>query len=154
MSTSDPAAVVTSLNRPLGPCIEGEPKGKSFGQTVAEARRTLFEAARHPQQASTLTPGRRSVFDAFKKARKDIDAKARQNAGTPVAARDPCRGAELLSSRPRPRGPGRAEQIPTQVPGAELVFPGEAARPIEAPQPTNPPKRGLFGLSVQVRDSG
>ena len=155
MNTADPAAVVTSLSssrtRSLSP--DGEPKGKSFGQTVAEARRTLIEAARHPQQATTLTPGRRSVFDAFMKARKDIDARARQNPGTPRPSRDSA--VEPSSYVPASsKGPGQAELIPTQVPGADLSSPGEAARPIEAPQSTNPSKRGLFGLLFKSRDSG
>jgi hypothetical protein len=155
MNTTDPAAVVTSLSatrtQSLSP--EGEPKDKSFGHTVAEARRTLFEAARHPQQATTLTPGRRSVFDAFIKARKDIDAKARQNPGVSGPSRDSA--VEPSSYVPTsPNGPGQADLVPTQVPGAEASSPGEAPKPIEAPQPTNPSKRGLFGLLIKSRDSG
>ena len=155
MNTTDPAAVVTSLNisRTGALSPEDESRGKSFGQTVTEARRTLFEAARHPQQATTLTPGRRSVFDAFMKARKDIDARARQNPGASGPSRDPA--VEPSSFVPASRnGAGQAELIPTQVPGADLSSPGQAASPIETPQPTNPTKRGLFGLLLKSRDSG
>ena len=155
MNTADPAAIVTSLSSRSIPSLSpgGEPQGKSFGQTVAEARRTLFEAARHPQQPTTLSPGRRSVFDAFMKARKDIDARARQAPSVPGLSRD--FAVEPSSYVPAsPRWPGQAELIPTQVPDAEHTSPGEAARPIEAPQPTNPSKRGLFGLLIKSRDSG
>ena len=154
MNTSDPAAVVTSLSAGGARSLSSEvdPRGKSFGQTVAEARRTLFEAARHPQQASTLTPGRRSVFDALKKARKDIDGRARQTPGNPGPARDPA--VEPSSYRPaspeRGVGPSRFRHRHPARP----FTPAEAPRPIEAPRPTNPPKRGLFEMLMRSCDSG
>jgi hypothetical protein len=154
MNTTDSAAVVASLsstrNQKLSP--EGEPGAKTFGQTVADARRTLFEASRHPQQQTMLTPGRRSVFDAFVKARKDIDAKAHQGPGVAGTYRDPAvqPSAFVVDSS---KGPGQADPIPTQVPGAEVSSPRVNPRSLGTAQPTNPSKRGLFGLLFKPRAS-
>ena len=83
------------------------------------------------------------------KARKDIDARARQNPSVPGPSRDSA--VEPSSYVPgSSKGPGQAELIPSQIPGRA----SRGSAPIEAPQPTNPSKRGLFGLLIKSRDSG
>ena len=127
---------------------------KPFAQTVAEARQTLFEAARHPQDAATLPPGKRSVYQALLKARKDIEGKSRPNPKdpSPSPGRDP--GVTPSTSSPAPASvPGQATSIPAQLPGSEPSAAGESQQQTETetenPQSSSPAKRGLFGLLLK-----
>ncbi|WP_165227178.1 HEAT repeat domain-containing protein [Aquisphaera insulae] len=130
---ADPDAVVTSVRS----AKEG-PRVKTYEQTVAEARRTLVDMAQHPQPRNTLEPGRKSVLDAFAKARRDIDAKSRQPrpAAAPATSAAPTDNAVMPSSYV-PSGTG------TNAPAAGDGFPS-----------SSPAKRGLFGLLVRPRNPG
>src|SRR4051794_8484064 len=119
-NTADPSTRVTSLEAaPTARNKGDEVDRKPFGQTVAEARRTLFEVARNPQPPSTLPSGKRSVYHALVKARQDMDARARQ-----------------LQNQPQPqpyRDPGvvpSSYQVPSTDP---------ASRRDPSPDPTQPP---------------
>ena len=154
-NTADPAAITTSLKHAApGPrTLEEEVQTKPFAQTVAEARQILFETARHPQTATTLPPGKRSVFQALSKARKDVDGKARPNVQTPVPARDP---GVVPSSFVAPQGAqrGSMKQVPDQGSGSALWPYQELQQQTKAPKSPTPPKRGLLELLIKPRDEG
>jgi len=144
MRTTDPEAVAASLQGSQG--IER----KSFNQTVNEARRTLFEAAQTPQQPGTLAPGKRSLYDAFVKARQDVDAKARQNAPAPPEA--PFDAGVVPSSYTPKAERGVIRSTPMQKSVADPSAPKEIPD-LSRPQKTSPAKRGLFGLLIKSRES-
>ncbi len=152
MNTTDTSTVTTSFKaaNPRARTIEEELKTKPFAQTIAEARQTLFEASRYPQAAATLPPGKRSVYHALLKARKDIDGKSRPNPKDPSPGRDP--GVTPSTYSPAPASvPGQANSIPGQVPGSESSPAGESQQQTETenPQSSSPAKRGLFGLLLK-----
>lgn len=101
---------------------------KTFGQSVDEARRTLFELAQAPSAAPDgLPPGRRSVVDALTKARQDVSE---------ATQADPARP---LVPMPRPMSPevAPAAYVPAQ-PVAALPHPPLPVRslpPVVAPRP-------------------
>src|SRR5271166_580038 len=152
MNTADTSTITTSLKvaNPRARTIEEESKTKPFAQTIKEARQTLFEAARYPQASATLPPGKRSVYHALLKARKDIEGKSRPNPKDPSPGRDP--GVAPSTSGPAPASaPGQANSIPGQVPGSEPSASGEIPQQTETenPQSSSPAKRGLFGLLLK-----
>jgi hypothetical protein len=69
--------------RPAPTRFEEELQRKTYAQTVNEARQTLIEVARNPNQSPTLPPGKKSVIDLLRKARHDMDSKARASAPPP-----------------------------------------------------------------------
>ena len=152
MNTTDTSTITTSLKaaNPRARTIEEELKTKPFAQTIAEARQTLFEAARYPQASATLPPGKQSVYHALLKARKDIEGKSRPNPKDPSPGRDP--GVAPSTYGPAPASvPGQANSIPAQVPGSEPSASGESQQQTETenPQSSSPAKRGLFGLLLK-----
>ena len=152
MNTTDTSTITTSLKaaNPRARTIEKELKIKPFAQTIAEARQTLFEASRYPQASATLPPGKRSVYHALLKARKDIEGKSRPNPKDPSPGRDP--GVTPSTYSPAPASvPGQANSIPGQVPGSEPSASGEFPQQTETenPQSSSPAKRGLFGLLLK-----
>jgi hypothetical protein len=150
MNTTDTSTITTSLKaaNPRARTIEGEMKSKPFAQTIAEARQTLFEAARYPQASATLPPGKQSVYHALLKARKDIEGKSRPNPKDPSPGRD--RRVTPSTNGPAPdSAPGQANLIPAQPPGSEPSASGESQQQTENPQSSNPAKRGLFGLLLK-----
>ena len=152
MNTTDTSTITTSLKaaNPRARTIEEELKTKPFAQTIAEARQTLFEASRYPQASATLPPGKRSVYHALLKARKDIEGKSRPNPKDPSPGRDP--GVTPSTYSPAPASvPGQANSIPGQVPGSEPSASGESQQQTETenPQSSSPAKRGLFGLLLK-----
>ncbi|MGO8902281.1 MAG: hypothetical protein ACLQU5_28625 [Isosphaeraceae bacterium] len=152
MNTIDTSTVTTSLKaaNPRVRTIEEELKTKPFAQTIKEARQTLFEAARYPQASATLPPGKRSVYQALLKARKDIEGKSRPNPKDPGPGRDP--GVTPSTYGPAPASaPGQANLIPAQLPGSEPSASGESQQQTETenPQSSSPAKRGLFGLLLK-----
>src|SRR5271166_372100 len=152
MNTTDTSTITTSLEaaNPRARTIEEDLKTKPFAQTVAEARQTLFEAARYPQASATLPPGKQSVYHALLKARKDIEGKSRPNPKDPSPGRDP--GVTPSTYSPAPASvPGQANSIPGQVPGSEPSASGEIPQQTETenPQSSSPAKRGLFGLLLK-----
>lgn len=80
----DPAAVAAGYaSQQPAPAASAADKAlsrKTFGQTVEDARRTMFEMSRTPQPTMVLPPGKQSVFHALVKARKDADSIARRRA--------------------------------------------------------------------------
>ncbi len=152
MNTTDTSTITTSLKaaNPRARTIEEELKTKPFAQTITEARQTLLEAARYPQASATLPPGKRSVYHALLKARKDIDGKSRPNPKDAGPGRDP--GVTPSTDSPAPASvPGQANSIPGQVPGSESSPAGESQQQTETenPQSSSPAKRGLFGLLLK-----
>ena len=152
MNTTDTSTITTSLKaaNPRARTIEEESKTKPFAQTIKEARQTLFEAARYPQAAATLPPGKRTVYHALLKARKDIDGKSRPNPKDPSPGRNP--GVATSTYGPAPASvPGQANLIPAQLPGSEPSASGESQQQTETenPQSSSPAKRGLFGLLLK-----
>jgi hypothetical protein len=155
MNTTDSSAVTTSLRaaNPRARTIEEELKTKPFAQSVAEARQTLFEVARHPLAAATLPPGKQSVFHALLKARKDIEGKARPNPSDPRPGQDP--DVTPSSYVPAPAGgPGQAYLKPTQPFGSGLGPNGELPQQTENSRSSSSPKRGLLELLLKPRDAG
>jgi hypothetical protein len=157
MNTSDPSTRVTSLGSAAPPAqTKGDDlEQKPFGQTVAEARRTLFEAARYPQPPSTLPSGKRSLYHAFVKARQDMDAKARQQQNLPRPPRDP--GVEPSSyEAPSGNPPSRRDLNPAQPQPSNVEdgSSGETATSEASPASDSPAKRGLFGLLLKPRNPG
>ena len=155
MNTTDTSTITTSLKaaNPRARTIEEEElQTKPFAQTIREARQTLFEAARYPQAAATLPPGKRSVYQALLKARKDIEGKSRPNPKDPSPGRDP--GVTPSTSSPAPASvPGQANLIPAPLPGSEPPAAGESQQQTETetenPPSSSPAKRGLFGLLLK-----
>ena len=152
MNTTDTSTITTSLKaaNPRARTIEEELKTKPFAQTIAEARQTLFEAARYPQASATLPPGKQSVYHVLLKARKDIEGKSRPNPKDPSPGRDP--GVTPSTYGPAPASvPGQANSIPAQLPGSEPSASGESQQQTETenPQSSSPAKRGLFGLLLK-----
>ena len=152
MNTTDTSTITTSLEaaNPRARTIEEESKTKPFAQTIKEARQTLLEAARYPQASATLPPGKRSVYHALLKARKDIEGKSRPNPKDPGPGRDP--GVTPSTDSPAPASvPGQANSIPAQPPGSEPSPAGESQQQTETenPQSSSPAKRGLFGLLLK-----
>jgi hypothetical protein len=80
--------------------FEEELQRKTYAQTVNEARQTLLEIARSPNQSPTLTPGKKSVIDLLRKARHDMDSKARANAPPPPGPVPSDPGVEATSYSP------------------------------------------------------
>lgn len=160
-NTADPAAITTSLRH--SEARAGSIEEKPFAQTVAEARQTLFETAQHPQTTTTLPPGKRSVFQALMKARRDVDNKERSAAprnpmpAPPSAtpARDP---GVVPSSFTPPQGAARGQmkEIPSTGSGPELWPYGELRQQADAPKAASPApaKRGLLELLFKPRDEG
>jgi hypothetical protein len=150
MNTTDTSTITTSLKaaKLRARTIEEELKTKPFAQTVTEARQTLFEAARNPQPAATLPPGKRNVFHALLKARKDIEGKSRPNPKVPGPGGDSGVTPSTYVSPPA-SVPGQASLIPTQFPGSESSLSGESQQQTESPRSSSSAKRGLFGLLLR-----
>jgi hypothetical protein len=82
MSVDDRTHIATSLGGSAtgAPAFEGRARRRTLAETVNEARQTMFDVSRTTRPPNTLPPGKRSVLNAFIKARQDIDNKSRSAA--------------------------------------------------------------------------
>lgn|GEM_PF-1793689 len=134
------------------PRFEDQLQRKSFAQTVSEARQTLFDVSRTSRPPATLPPGKRSVLNAFIKARQDINAKSRPAQSATPAPSDP--GVVPSSYAPGSgEGPGAAIPAPASGAGSmsAVVDPDSALNPVS---PAAGSKRGLIGLLLNSRKQG
>lgn len=155
-NTSDPSTVVTSLKAvPMAQDRRGGAEPKSFSQTVAEARRTLFEVARNPQPPLTLPSGKRSVYHALVKARQNMEAKTRQPQYQPQTYRDPGvvpSSYEVPSDDRAGRQDANAAQPRASAP-QDMIWESKPNSDT-SPTPETPARRGLFGLLLKSRNPG
>jgi hypothetical protein len=102
MSHGDGTHIATSLRGAATavPTFEDRPRRRTFAETVNEARQTMFEVSRTAKAPNTLPPGKRSVLNAFIKARRDISNKAASAPSGPSPAASNPEGV------PTPYGPG------------------------------------------------
>jgi hypothetical protein len=87
MSHGDGTHIATSLRgvATAVPTSGDRVRSRTFAETVNEARQTMFEVARTTKAPNTLPTGKRSVFNAFVKARRDISNKS----GSPPSGSSP-----------------------------------------------------------------
>jgi hypothetical protein len=132
--------VATSLTVSPAPApgFDSHLRHKTLTQTVNDARQTLFDVSKTAKPPATLPPGRRSVFDAFVKARRDIDSR---NA-TPAQA-----------ARPADPGVVPSSYVPGADPATGNSATDEPQGPMSSSLPGSTPEggRGLFGLLFQAR---
>jgi hypothetical protein len=148
------------------PTFEERLRRKTFAQTVDEARRTLFDAARHPRQPTSVPTGQRSLFGALAKARQDRTAanirRARERgqlppmpAPTQVPAEP---GSEPSSSTPVAAPAPGLMMVPAAEPLSESGDSGPMSHAEPAPAPPSssmsPARRGLIGMLLAPRDRG
>ena len=150
------------------PSFEARLQRKTFAQTVDEARRTLFDAARHPRPSTSVPTGQRSLFGALAKARQNRNAanirRAREQGQLPPRPAPPQFPAEpgieptsytpIAAPAPAPglmMGPA-ADPIPENAGGE----PGPMSNAEPAPAPPassmSPARRGLIGMLLAPRD--
>jgi hypothetical protein len=143
-STHLAASYTTSV--PSSPRFEQEPQPKTYGQTVNEARQTLREVARGPKQSSTLAPGKRSVLNAFIKARQDVKSKSTGTPDTASAPSDP--GVVPSSFAP---GADPAVGSAPATPAAEAATSSREDNPkgASSADSSTESKRGLVGLLIK-----
>jgi hypothetical protein len=145
--------VATSLSIPATASsrYERQSQSKTLAQTVNEARQTLFDVSRTAKPSPTLPPGKRSLLDAFIKARQDLNAKSRPAPSAGPSANNP--GVVPTSYTPDSR-PDQGGAISTPVPAAGPM--SAATSPDGALNPTvsGEPKRGLIGLLLNSRNRG
>jgi hypothetical protein len=93
--------LVAAHTAPAGrtPAPERRKQPKTFGQTVNEARKTLFQVSQNPTPPTTLPAGKRTLLHAFLKARHDLAHQQAAEAAEATAEADPTVGRE---SQPRP----------------------------------------------------
>jgi hypothetical protein len=118
--------------------FEEELQRKTYSQTVNEARQTLFEVARSANQSPTLAPGKKSVIDLLRKARHDMDSKARANA-------PPHPG-------PVPSDPGVVPSSYTPAGGSARVLSGPTVSGDVSSNDSPGSSRGLLGLLFSSRN--
>ncbi len=151
------------------PTFEQRLQRKTFAQTVEEARRTLFEAARHPRAPKSIPTGQRSLFGALAKARQDRNAanirRAREQGQLPPRPAPPQFPAEpgveptanppiaAPAPAPAPMMTPAADPLPEGAVGSE---PGPMSNAEPAPatpaSSTSPARRGLIGMLLAPGD--
>jgi hypothetical protein len=132
----------------------------TFGQTVDQARRTLFQASRNPRPPGFLPTGRRSLLDVMAKSRQDAKAANLQHA----------REQGQVPPPPSTLDPGLAPAAYSPVAPASYnnAFPATTTNPMavsavdvlnrqtgndsSAIAPSNNARRGLVGMLFQPRD--
>lgn len=131
--------IATSLSIPAtaGSRYDRQSQSKTLSQTVNEARQTLVDVSRTAKPSPTLPPGKRSLLDAFIKARQDLNAKSR----TAPAAGPPANNSGVVPTSYTP------DSRPDQ---------GAAISPDGASNPTvsGETRRGLIGLLLNSRNRG
>jgi hypothetical protein len=77
-SAGDGTHIATSLggSATAAPAFEERLRRRTFAETVNEARQTMFDVSRTTKPPKSLPPGKRSVLNAFIKARQDISNKS------------------------------------------------------------------------------
>jgi len=144
VSLSIPATAVSSSEERL--------QHQTLAQTINDARQSLFEVSRTARPPANLPPGKRSVFNAFVKARQDSNAKSRPaQSATPA----PSDHGVVPSSYAPGSGEGPGVAIPAPASGAGPM--SAVVNPDSAPNPASPPagsKRGLIGLLLNSRKQG
>lgn len=143
---------------------------KTFGQTVDEARRTLFEVARNTPTPTTLPPGKQSVYHALLRARQDFAPPPSVRSAPPVAPpqRDPAVAPSSYTSpapkrvippapkakTPRPKTPMPSASSAPKSPAKRIAAkPAKAAASGSASSKPVDAKRGLIGLWFKSKDS-
>jgi hypothetical protein len=136
------------------PTLEDQVQRKTLGQTVDEARRTLFEVARTPRQPTVLPTGRRSLFGALAKARQDANAnqvrRAREKGLVPPRP-------DQVDPRLDPTGldpvtaPGSTDPLSTPAAGpSDGTSPSDSGSMSNA-APASNASRGLIGMMIPPR---
>jgi hypothetical protein len=150
---------------------------QTFGQTVEEARRTLFQVSKHPRSTPAIQTGQRSLFSDFTRARNEVNVarlrRAREQGLVPprpvqapfppdraLAASAPAGVTTTGIVVPQPVT-GFAPQAVSAVPAAGLIPGGGSenpgpmsdAEPMPAPTPRSAAHRGLIGMLFQSRDN-
>jgi hypothetical protein len=133
---------------------------KTFGQTVDEARRTLFQVSRSPRQPNFLPTGKRSLLDVMAKSRQDAKAATLQQA----------REQGQVPPPPNTLDPGLAPAAysPVASPYYNNAVPATTTNPMPVSAvdvlnqqtgngpstiaPNNNARRGLIGMLFQSRD--
>jgi len=133
------------------PRFEDQLQRESLAQTVSEARQTLFDVSRSTRPPANLPPGKRSVFNAFVKARQDINTKARP---APPAAPAPSDPGVVPSSHNPSSGDSQGVAIPAPASGAGPM--SAEGNPESSPNPSSAAesKRGLIGSLLNFRTHG
>jgi len=149
------------------PRFDDQLQRKSLAQTVSEARQTLFDVSRTSRPPATLPAGKRSVLNAFVKARQDINAKSRPAQSATPAPSDP---GVVPSSHNPSSGDSQGAAIPAPASGAGPM--SAVGNPESSPNPSsaaesnpssaaesNPSsaaesKRGLIGSLLNFRTQG
>jgi hypothetical protein len=119
--------------------FEEELQRKTYSQTVNEARQTLIEVARSSNQSPTLPPGKKSVIDLLRKARQDMNSKARASAPPPPG--------------PVPSDPGVVPSSYTPAGGFARVLSGPTVSGDVSSNDSTGSSRGLLGLLFSSRNS-
>jgi hypothetical protein len=140
------------------PSADRKPQ-KTFGQTVEEARRTLFQLSRGQHQAAFLPTGKRSLLDVMAKSRRDVNAAtlqhAREQGQVPPQPSTIDPGITPASYAPA-ASPLRANPLPATntepTPRYSIDWPAQATENNPTTIAPSNARRGLIGMLFQSRD--
>jgi hypothetical protein len=134
--------------------FEDQVQRKTLGQTVDEARRTLFELSRTPRQPNVLPTGRRSLFGALAKARQDASAnqlrRAREKGLVPPAPDQADPRLDPTESSPA-NEPGSIDPLSTPSAGPSDGESSSDSGSMSNAAPARNASRGLIGMMIPSR---
>jgi hypothetical protein len=143
------AAHFQEAPRPL--THEQQLRRKTYGQTVDDARRTLFHVSQQPPQSRVLPPGKQTVLHALIKAREDVDARLRSTYGPPPPL--PADPGHVQASAARAAGTSPAATVVNTAPKGTDGAVSRTSTPADPAPEVNPSPAPVSPSPAQVNPS-
>jgi len=148
------AASYTGARRNL-PSLREPHSRKTFAQTVDDARRTMFAVSRSPRPPAVLPTGRRSLLDAFAKARVEVDSsnlRRTRDQGNVQHTTPKIDAAAAPTSNTLAAAADQPDSRPASGDAPIATPSGDDAGPAPGAERKSNAHRGLIGMLFQSRE--